>query len=92
MRALTAVFASGVALAAISAQAAPLAPRAPGPVIYVANQDWAPLPNGPGSNGSVEAALPIELVAEGCGWGWHRRHWLDHWGHWHWGHCVPNWR
>ena len=38
------------------------------------------------------AAPPIELVAEGCGPGWHRRHWRDYWGRWHWGRCVPNWR
>jgi hypothetical protein len=35
------------------------------------------------------AAAPIELVDHGCGWGWHRMHWQDHWGYWHW-HCVPN--
>ncbi len=29
------------------------------------------------------AALPVELVAQGCGWGWHRVHWRDHWGYWH---------
>jgi hypothetical protein len=92
MRALTAVFVSAVTLAAVSAQAVSLAPRPPGPVIYLANQEWAPLPNGPASNGSVEAAPPIKLVAEGRGWGWHRHHWIDRWGHWHLGHCVPNWR
>jgi hypothetical protein len=67
MRALIAVFVSGVALAVMSAQAAPLAPRPPGPVIYVANQEWAPLPNDPASHASVEAAPSIKLVAEGCG-------------------------
>jgi hypothetical protein len=92
MRAVTAVFVSGVALAAVSAQAAPLAPRPPAPAIYVANLKWAPLPNDPASQASVDTAPRIELVAEGCGWGWHRHHWLDRWGHWHWGHCVPNWR
>ena len=30
----------------------------------------------------------IELIAGGCGWGWHRVHWQDHWGYWHW-HCIP---
>jgi hypothetical protein len=90
MRAVTIASMSGVALAAVSAQAASLASRSPGPVIYVANQEWAPLPNDPASNAPVDAAPPIELVAEG--WGWHRHHWLDRWGHWHWGHCVPNWR
>ena len=32
-------------------------------------------------------APPFELVDHGCGWGWHRVHWQDHWGYWHW-HCV----
>jgi cyanophycinase-like exopeptidase len=71
MRALTIVFVGGVALAATSAQAAPLAPR-------------------PQSQAPIDVAPPIKLVAEGCGWGWHRHHWIDRWGHWHWGHCVPN--
>jgi hypothetical protein len=35
------------------------------------------------------ATPPIELVSEGCGWGWHRVRWQDHWGYWHSGHCVP---
>jgi hypothetical protein len=66
MRAVTAVFVSAVALAAMSIQAAPLAPRQPGPVIYLANQVWAPLP-GPQSQASVDTAPPIDLVAQGCG-------------------------
>ena len=39
---------------------------------------------------SVEpgAAPPVELVAGGCGWGWHRRHWQDRQGNWHWGGCL----
>jgi hypothetical protein len=36
------------------------------------------------------AAPTVELVAQGCGWSWHRRHWRDRWGYWHWGRCVPN--
>src|SRR5215467_10634270 len=47
MRAVIMLFIGGVALAALSAQAAPLAPRPLGPAIYLANQEWAPLPNGP---------------------------------------------
>jgi hypothetical protein len=39
----------------------------------------------------VGATQPIELVAQGCGPGWHRHHWRGYWGHWHWGRCVPNW-
>jgi hypothetical protein len=23
----------------------------------------------------LRAASPVELVAGGCGWGWHRHHW-----------------
>jgi hypothetical protein len=37
------------------------------------------------------AAPPIELVRQGCGWGWHRGGWRDRWGYWHWEHCIPNW-
>jgi hypothetical protein len=62
---------------AMSAQAAPLAPRLPYRAIYLANQEWAPLPNDPASQPSVDTAPPIELVAEGCGWGWYRPHWSD---------------
>src|SRR6266436_1239718 len=30
------------------------------------------------------AAMPsIELVRQGCGWGWHRGGWRDRWGYWH---------
>jgi hypothetical protein len=91
MRALKVALVSGVALAAVSAHAFPLAPSPPsGPVIYLANQEWAPLPNDPSSQVSVDAAPPIQLVAEGCGWGWHRHHWQDRWGNRHWGHCVPD--
>ena len=31
----------------------------------------------------------IELVRQGCGPGWHRTHWRDRYGYWHWGRCVP---
>jgi hypothetical protein len=48
----------------------------------------APLPPKPGVI-EFSAAPTIELVAQDCGHGWHRQHWRDHWGHWHWGHCVP---
>jgi hypothetical protein len=26
-----------------------------------------------------EASPPVELAAQGCGWGRHRRYWRDHW-------------
>jgi hypothetical protein len=32
------------------------------------------------SRASIDAALPVELVAEDCGWGRHRHHWRDRWG------------
>jgi len=35
-------------------------------------------------------APSLELVRDGCGRGWHRHHWRDQWGYWHWGRCVPN--
>ncbi len=39
----------------------------------------------------IAAAPSIELVRQGCGWGWHRGGWRDRWGYWHWGSCRPNW-
>jgi hypothetical protein len=35
----------------------------------------------------LRAAPPIDSL--GCGWGWDRVHWQDHWGYWPW-HCVPS--
>jgi hypothetical protein len=32
---------------------------------------------------------PVELVANGCGYGQRRTRWQDEWGRWHWGRCVP---
>ena len=29
----------------------------------------------------VGVVPPVELVSGGCGWGWHRVHWQDHWGY-----------
>jgi hypothetical protein len=64
---------SGLAvIAAVSAQAAPLAPKEATPP-------------------ELAGAPTIELIREGCGHGWHRHHWRDQWGYWHWGRCVPNW-
>jgi hypothetical protein len=60
-----------VALAAISAQATPLAvPRA---------------------TPALDAGPAIELVRDGCGYGYFRTGWQDQWGYWHWGRCVPKW-
>jgi hypothetical protein len=38
----------------------------------------------------LRTAPSLELVRDGCGRGWHRHHWRDQWGYWHWGDCVPN--
>jgi len=51
----------------------------------------APLPPAKANPAEVGAAPSIELVRQGCGWGWHRGHWRDRWGYWHWGRCYPNW-
>jgi len=91
MQAVILAFVGGAALAAVSAQAAPLAPTPlVGPVTYILNQEWAPLPNDAPSLAPVGAAQPVELVSQGCGWGWHRHHWRDHCGYWHCGDCAPN--
>jgi hypothetical protein len=52
-----------------------------------ASAQAAPLAPSPAPS-ELGAAPPIELVDHACGWGWHRIHWQDHWGYWHW-HCVP---
>jgi hypothetical protein len=36
-------------------------------------------------------APSVQLVRQGCGWGWHRGGWRDRWGYWHWGRCYRNW-
>jgi len=36
------------------------------------------------------ASPPLDLVRDGCGRGWHRHHWRDQWGYWHWGDCAPD--
>jgi len=41
---------------------------------------------------SLGLAPVVELVAQGCGLGWHRGHWQDPSGEWHWGHCFPSGR
>jgi hypothetical protein len=41
---------------------------------------------------SLGLAPVVELVAQGCSLGWHRGHWHDPSGEWHWGPCFPSWR
>jgi hypothetical protein len=73
MRAVVWTFLGLAALAAATAEAAPITiPAKPSQI-------------------EVGTAPPIELVRQGCGWGWHRVGWWDRWGYWHWGRCVPNW-
>ena len=36
------------------------------------------------------ATPPLDLVAQSCGGDWLRTRSRDHWGYWHWGHCIPN--
>jgi hypothetical protein len=33
-----------------------------------------PLPSAKATTGELSSALSIELVRQGCGWGWHRAH------------------
>jgi len=72
MRTILATFAGLVALAAVSAQAAPVPPAKT-------------------TRAELGASPAIELVRQGCGWGWHRGRWRDRWGYWHWGRCYRNW-
>jgi hypothetical protein len=52
----------------------------------------APLAPTMATPAELGSASPIELLVQGCGWGWHRGGWRDRWGYWHWGRCYPNWR
>ena len=89
MRVVIAVFVGVIALAGMSAQAAPLSPNPLGPVTYIPNQEWAPLPNDPPHLAPVGAVPSVELIAGGCGHGWHRTHWRDQWGNWQWVTAFP---
>jgi hypothetical protein len=59
-----------------------------GGLALAASAEAAPLAPNPGSIELV-VAPPVEPAAQGCGHGWHRTRWRDHWSYWHWGHCVP---
>jgi hypothetical protein len=41
---------------------------------------------------SLGLAPVVEFVDQGCSLGWHRGHWQDPSGGWHWGACFPEWR
>ena len=49
----------------------------------------APLPPNKGTTAELGGTPMIELLRQGCGWGWYRARWVDHWGYVHWGRCVP---
>jgi hypothetical protein len=49
----------------------------------------APLPPAKAHPIGIAVFPPIELVAQGCGYGQRRTYWQDQWGRWHWGRCVP---
>jgi hypothetical protein len=51
----------------------------------------APLPPAKANPAELSDAPAFELVAQGCGWGWHHVRRWDRWGRRHWGRCVPNW-
>ena len=39
----------------------------------------------------LDGASSVQLVAQGCGAGWHWHYgWRDAYGNWHPGRCVPN--
>jgi peptidoglycan/LPS O-acetylase OafA/YrhL len=38
---------------------------------------------------AIGTAAPLQLVAGGCGVGFHRENWRDQYGRWH-VRCVPN--
>ena len=66
-----------------------LIPALVGALTLAASAQAAPLAPYPGSI-ELGAPRPVELVRDGCGRGWHRTHWRDQWGNWHWSHCIPN--
>jgi hypothetical protein len=49
----------------------------------------APLPPAKAGRTAFGGAPQIELVADGCGYGYRRTRWQDEWGRWYWGRCVP---
>jgi len=60
-------------------------------VLVAVSVQAAPLPPAKATPAKLSTVPPIELVRQGCGWGWHRGGWRDRWGYWHWGRCYPNW-
>jgi hypothetical protein len=69
MRAVIVAFVGGLALLATPAQATPPAPKPLDPVIYLPNQEWAPLSNDPSGLAPAGAMPTVELVAHAAGGG-----------------------
>src|SRR3974377_1516269 len=57
--------------------------------LSIVSIDAAPLLPANAGPDTLRTTPPIELVADGCGYGYRRTRWQDQWGHWHWGRCVP---
>jgi hypothetical protein len=49
----------------------------------------APLPPAKAGLAALDATRPIELAAQGCGYGYRHIRGQDQWGSWHWSRCVP---
>ena len=61
-------------------------------IILAANSaEAAPLASPRTTLAELAAASPIDLIRDGCGYGYYRTRWQDGWGYWHWGRCVPKW-
>ena len=60
-------------------------------VLAATSVQAAPVVPAKGAEARPNGAPPIELVRDGCGYGYYRTQWQDGWGNWHWGRCVPKW-
>ncbi|HYZ42794.1 MAG TPA: hypothetical protein VE687_19525 [Stellaceae bacterium] len=58
--------------------------------VAIGSTQAAPLPPANTLAPELGVAPAIRLVRDGCGHSWHRLHWRDQWGYWHWGDCVPD--
>jgi hypothetical protein len=57
--------------------------------LFAISVQAAPLPPAKAIPTELTISPPIELATDGCGYGQRRTRWQDHFGHWHWGRCVP---
>jgi hypothetical protein len=60
-----------------------------GGLALAASAPAAPFAPNPASI-ELGVAPPVQPVRDGCGRGWHRNHWRDQWGNWHWDDCIRN--